>query len=246
MRFLLLSLSIFAFTALAAQNNKRFELALSIHSNAPVHISYSDFNQGGGTFSKRGYAVGIMGKYFTHEGFAYRLQAVFSQRNNLFEGGQRQLDGSYDKSRSEYYQSVVRVVPGLQWGFQQNRVSLHGGLGLPFTLIGKYIQELDYKAFNPANIQTYQVGSKNQAPGGFSVGMGIFAGSNFMLSKRLQIGLEFGAAYQYTAIGDKVKFESIERTSNVTNKNKSEYTAKFREFDFTNVHGSLLLSYVFN
>jgi hypothetical protein len=43
--------------------------------------------------------------------------------------------------------------------------------------------------------------NKINAPGGFSIGLGIFGGANYFLTDYLAIGVEFASAYQYVSVG---------------------------------------------
>lgn len=144
-------------------------------------------------------AYGVIGKYFIIENLAIRLQVISTNRNIkdyriLSNLNTTQIDDD------RLAQNIFRLAPGIQWSFIQKKMSFLAGMELPFSFHGKTTVVTNYFIQTPPApadnfITTYAI------PGGTSLGIGFFTGTNYYFTKKMAIGFELGSAFEKTVIG---------------------------------------------
>lgn len=157
----------------------------------------------------------------TNNSFAWSITPKYYVNNEWvirFEYGMTKIDlkNNYSYQVSGYYtsptnqtsidaveQKINRFVPGIQWNFFTNkRIQTYGGVNLPYVKYSSTTRNLYYEQRNVAmdTLTATELDIKN-IPGGFSIGLGVFAGFNVFLHKHVSLGAEFSTAYTYYKVG---------------------------------------------
>jgi hypothetical protein len=202
MRSFLFVIAACSFLTISAQTKKTVEIAATFNSVDPIiplgNITFADSRSSTtGDNNNKSYAAGITAKYFIADNFALRLRTIYTDRNlNLRDVS---FLGSNSLVLISNTQSLFKMAPGIQWSFVQKRICFFGGLDLPVTIIGKMTEQTYLQQPYLGGINT--LNGNYELPGGTSIGIGMFTGTNYALSKKIAIGFEIGSAYEKTSIG---------------------------------------------
>jgi len=190
----------FFFTA-DSQVKKTIEISGTFNSVDPIlplSISTEKFLDGG-INRNNSIAYGLTAKYFIAENLAIRLKGISTNRNIkdyrlLVYPATTQIDDD------RLAQNNFKMAPGIQWSFVQKKISFWGGIELPIGFYGTTTIVTNYFIQTPpgpafTTITTYTI------PGGTSVGIGFFAGTNYYFAKKWAIGFELGSAFERTIVG---------------------------------------------
>lgn len=240
--FLLLSLPYL----LQGQTARKYQIGLSVNTmDNPMAADGGYFSGTGVSENKlKGYAIGIIGSYFTNEHSAFRLQLVFSNPYKEYYNDDTNA-GFSGITTDRFSQSSIKLMPGFRWGLRENKLSFHGGVGLPLSFKGDLAYERVYKIIQVGGPQTYEAIEKSTYPGGFSLGLGFFAGSDYYLTERFHIGFEVGMAYVYSLSKGDVKTSNRLTDANGTITSEKQYSIKDSTIGFTNMTGLMTVAYDF-
>jgi hypothetical protein len=121
---------------------------------------------------------------------------------------------SYPVNYDTIEQKINRFVPGIQWNFFANKkIQSYGGLNIPFIKYSTITRNLygEQRDIATNNLITWS-SNRTNIPGGYAVGVGVFAGFNVFLFKHLSLGSEFSTALMYYKVGG-------ESTCTISNQN---------------------------
>ncbi len=138
---------------------------------------------------------------------------------------------------------LFKIAPGFQWTYFVSRFSFFGGFEAPFTYQTSFTQtENVIDTFFNSQTATV-VNTVKTVPGGYSVGLGFFAGSTFYYKSVFGIGLEIADAYEYSKLGGTIKSTIISRNGAVYDPTVySQYDEELTAWKFSPFQASIQLS----
>ena len=234
-----------------AQNYERWEILPTWNTVDPYyslgnfHFIEEDYLDGGITTNISS-APGLTVKYYADEISAFRLKAIYTIRDihDRFEDFDTINEHLviYDE---QFDQNLIKVAPGFQWTYFISRFSLFGGFELPFTYLGDFTQtELVIDSFLLDTIGAVTHGLRT-VPGGFSIGVGFFAGSTFYYKRLLGIGFEISDAYEYSKLGGTITDKSTVVSGGTEQIIEGGYIEKLHAWKFSHFQASIQLSFRF-
>ncbi len=199
----------------------------------------------GGDYTDVSLSPGLTIKYYVDDITVLRLKMIYILRNekDILDVADTTLllTTHYE---NQFDQTYFKIAPGFQWTHLVDRFSFYGGFELPYTYIGDFTQSeyiLDTSAV--LNYRNETNGSRT-TQGGYSIGLGVFAGTTFYYRTLLGIGLEFSDAYQYTKIGGDIVYQSETTGTNPSKSSTIIYNASTL-WRFTPFQASIQLSFRF-
>jgi hypothetical protein len=229
---------------------QRFEVGVTLNTPEPSYplgtLKSDSYFMDGGNLKNNTIAFGVLGKYFLNDNNneAFRLRFVYTNKNI---SARRELWGDpvhsiYD---FQYTQNYYKISPGFQWTIGKNRISLFGGIELPFTIIGKNTQRMHGMNEEADPFFFEEDHAISVIDGGYSVGAGLFFGSNYFLTPNMAIGFDLSAAYLYTSVGGKiyVRDDIYGKPDNIVKEFVLEDSIK--EHKFSPIQGAINLTFKF-
>ncbi len=205
MKTILCVISVGLFLTAYSQTKKTVEITGIFHSVDPIFplgISSEKFLDGG-INRNISLAYGLTAKYFIAQNTSIRIKGIATNRNIkdyrlLAYPSTKQIDDD------RLVQTNLKLAPGIQWSFVQKKMSFWAGMELPLGFYGKTTIVTNYFIQTPPApatnvITTYSI------PGGTSMGVGLFTGTNYFIAKNWAIGFEMGCAYERTIVGGVAK-----------------------------------------
>lgn len=196
----------------------------------------------GGEYTDHSFAAGGILKFFADEHIAIRVKGIITQRNvhDVLEvidttSGNRTIDDETFK------QTLFKIAPGIQWTFFDEHISFYGGVEVPFTFHDDLVQTSYLLNEEPADSVFLETYGTRIFPGGYSAGLGVFAGSQYYFTRMFALGFELSAAFQYTSVGGDI-VSSTETFGSGSGTGGSLYNETMTFFRFTPVQGSILLT----
>lgn len=217
---------------LFGQLNDKFELGISLNTVEPhfplANINFLDNFIDGGDCHNKSFALGITGKYSFKEPLAFHLRFIWTNRN---VHDRRELENSLDDVK--FRQSLLKFSPGILWTFSHNRISFFSGVELPVTIIGK-MKEYYYSQYGGDihdGIQKIQ--------GGYSIGLGIFLGSNYFFLEHFGLGLDINTAFQYASVGGTIISQGTVTNNSIVTEESEEWHESIKQFSFLPIQASI-------
>lgn len=241
---LILSFSIlFASFLSIAQQKGAFVVQTHINSTSDVisEISLGSIASNASDYDEQNLSLGITGKYHFSDHMATRLEVNYE--NHKSSSSSEISTGSITENSMFVKQSQYKFSPGIQWNHSIGKINLLGGVMIPIAVRGdqQFYQYNRNADLSGANEQIVRV--TTTTPGGYSLGLGCFIGSNYMFHKRFGIGFEISTAYRYLSIGGTA--EQTTETSGTTNSiSKKEWDSSFEQLKFSPMQGSIRISVV--
>ncbi|MEO5674838.1 MAG: hypothetical protein ABIQ74_09345 [Chitinophagales bacterium] len=188
-------------------------------------------------------APGITVKYYADEITAIRLKAIYTirdihNRRETFDTVNQHLN-IVDE---QFNQNLYKIAPGFQWTYFIDRFSFFGGFELPFTYHSNFKQTesvIDTFLFDTLGTVTHNV---RTVPGGYSIGLGFFAGSTFYYKSIFGIGFEISDAYQYSRLGGTINLKSTTSSSGNLESSEQNYNEELHSWKFSPFQASIQLS----
>jgi len=137
-------------------------------------------------------------------------------------------------------QDMYYLTLGIGKAIKVKYVSIYGGLEIPFIHYGQFSHVQTDIITQPGQVETG--GGSVTLPGGYSIGIGAFAGLDFFLLKKISVGVEFSIAYSYSKTGG---IEPVYTWGSGTNNFNSVnvYTNSREQFYFSVIRPFLNISY---
>jgi hypothetical protein len=226
------------------QSYEKFEILLTWNTVDPYYqiggIELDDELYGTGEYANRSMAPGITFNYYADDITLIRLKGIYTMRN--VEQVTNYLIDTFGTSTNidtKLEQTLIKVAPGFGWVWFVSRFSFYGGFEVPYTYHSDMTVEtlqIDSAAGSASETRT-----TTTIPGGFSVGLGCFAGSTFYFPQWLGIGFEIASAYQYSMLGGDIasRVETDDQPPVVT---ESSYFDQKELWKFAPLQASLHLS----
>jgi hypothetical protein len=235
-KILILILTIYPIFIFGQSTNK-YEIGVSLNTMEPSYplggLSLDNgYGLDGGNHFIKSFAIGLTGKYFFKDPFAFRLRVIYNYKN---EKNNRVIMPVIDNYN--FTQTLIKISPGIQRTYLINKFSFFGGLELPFTIIGK-MKEYSSSTHYP---ELSGFVSNNNIPGGYSIGLGLFLGSNYYFFQHFAIGFDLGTAYQYSNVGGTLSSTSIYTSISGTTKIHYQSEERVKEFKFSNIQAGINL-----
>lgn len=128
-----------------------------------------------------------------------RLRMGFGQRNN--ESVQDYEQGYWEFNDE---QQLLEIAPSIALTEQMGKLTLTGGVELPFYIISDFKQTLYYAEFSDAVMTQYSL-YRLSMDGGLIYGVNGFANIRFQLNKRFSFFTEFNTGIMRSELGDKMR-----------------------------------------
>lgn len=227
----------------------RWEISPLISTVDPFPFDEFDLtfsSQLGGEFKDHSIAAGAIIKFFTSENVAIRLKGIYTRRYATNVVTVADTAGTvFYSDDEEITQALFKIAPGLQWTFFDEHLSFYGGFEIPFT----YQSDLTQTGLGFDSVAADTARTINSfhrvVPGGYSVGLGIFAGSTYYFTHSFGAGFEISAAYQYTSVGGEITATATSLNGNTTGIASTTYLNTQEYFRFTPVQAAILLTFRF-
>jgi len=196
----------------------------------------------GGDYTDNSFAAGAIFRFFADEHIAIRLKGIFTQRNvHDFLEVTDTINDIHSIFDDRFKQTLFKIAPGLQWTFFQDHISLYGGLEVPFTYQGDLTQNEYLLTDEPTDsifLETYGV---RTVPGGYSIGLGVFAGTAYYFTRSFAVGAELSTAFQYTSVGGDI-ISTSETFGSSSSTGGAFYNETMKFYRFSPVQGSLFVT----
>ena len=185
------------------QNYEQFEVLLTWNTVEPFHnvggIDLDNDTYQLGDYTDQSIAPGITFNFYPDESTILRLKGIYTARNIHYTANVSDTFGNGVNIDTKLEQTLFKIAPGFGWIYFVSRFSFYGGFELPYT----YHSDLTIteKEIDSVLGSTIESNSKTTVPGGFSIGLGCFAGSTFYFPSLLGVGFEVSSAYQYSKLG---------------------------------------------
>lgn len=186
------------------QNYEHFEVLLTWNTVDPyyqiggVELDNDLYNTG--DYTNRSIAPGITLNYYADNITLLRLKGIYTQRN--IEQSMVALIDTFGTSThitTQFDQTLFKIAPGFGWVYFVERFSFYGGFEVPYTYHSD--MTVDTREVDSIAGTAHELNTKTTVPGGFSIGLGCFAGSTFYLERIFGFGFEIASAYQYSKLG---------------------------------------------
>jgi len=253
LRFFLLALSLPVFSSAQlscpafgrTQNYEKFELLLTWNTVEPypefAGIDLQNDVYQAGDYKNMSIAPGLTINYYADENTVLRLKGIYTHRDVKQTSDFIDTLGTKAHVESQLEQTLFKIAPGFEWTYFVQRFCFYGGFEIPYTYQSDFTVNTTEIDSIGGSATTVQINSKTTIPGGFSIGLGFFAGSTFYFPKLLGIGFEISSAYQYTKLGGTIKTDAA-TTDNPPITFSSEYFDQKALWKFLPLQASVHLS----
>ncbi|MFI5135429.1 MAG: hypothetical protein ACHQD9_06215 [Chitinophagales bacterium] len=227
------------------QNYEKFELLLTWNTVDPypefAGIDLQNDVYQTGDYKNLSVAPGITFNYYADENTVLRVKGIYTHRNVKQTSDFIDTLGNKSHVESQLEQTLFKIAPGFEWTYFVQRFCFYGGFEIPYTYQSDFtITETAIDSI-AGTANTVQTNATTTIPGGFSIGLGCFAGSTFYFPKILGVGFEIASAYQYTKLGGTIKTAGV-TTDNPPVVFSSEYFDQKTLWRFSPLQASLHLS----
>jgi len=227
----------FAATAQKNNNDNDYKWGIGIQINSVEKFSQydnlfiNDPNQFG-EWNYKSYSLGLTGIYSFNENSFLRLKGGFTKiYASLHQDTRDNYPPYFDLryiSDTEQKQNRYYFAPSFAWQLKKNFYTLYGGFDIPLTIHEKYFRTFSLNDYD----STFTIIKDNgiytsTAPGGFSIGAGIFVGFNINPAKHFAIGAEFSTAFLYSKLGGTIEtITTATIPDNFTSTTRGQYLIK--------------------
>lgn len=205
-------------THLYSQSKNKFGITAAINSTGaqvgePEHRSwgyaYSNI-QNIGHFNDRSFSLSAIPKYALKNDIIIRCELMFTQINiaSHMDPSQNSVENPgdlYPISDHRIKQQMFRISPGVQCLIIRKKYfEFNGGAFVSFSKYADmhYWHKFEHKRWSD-DVTTEGARGNATGRGGFSTGVGAFAGFNVYLGKHIAIGAESSFALSYYQLGGK-------------------------------------------
>jgi hypothetical protein len=192
----------------------RFEISPTFNTLDPYSkVGEIDFSPGkylnGGDYTDKSFAVGVIGKYFLSESIAARLKLVYTKRNVQDTRSLTDSSNNFSLYDEHFDQTLFTAAPGIQWTYFIEHISFYGGFDLPFTFQSDLVQNEHIEQSSPQDSISIITDNTYTIPGGYSAGLGVFAGTTYYFTAHVGVGFETSIAYEYSSLGGEINISSV-------------------------------------
>lgn len=238
----------------AKAEDKNYNWGVGVQANTvdkiPGHNIYADVFAGAFSFNNekdKSYSIGLLMYYFIKQDISFRLRLGLTKRNIYetydstgFAGAQ---SGNYTDNYNSITESNFYMSPGVQWNSKKDKLNFFGGLEIPLQRIGNInYYGISHNYVNYTLTDTFI--NNTTLDGGYSYGLGTFAGIGITPFKNISICSEFSLAYVYYRYGGNYNTTLIQ--TGTTNSMLNSYAkGSFATFGILDVKGSIGIFYWF-
>ncbi len=147
--------------------------------------------------------------------------------------------GEEEIKQSRYY-----FNPAFGLKLDKKLFTFYGGLELPITIHGNYLYSAKETDYDINSSVTGKIDYLTYAPGGFSLGIGGFAGFDFYLVKNFSFGATFSSALLYSKLGGRI-VTTYNQTVPVSGTGTSSYLFKTQGMNYSGGKISFNVTYQF-
>lgn len=201
----------------------------------------------GGARIDNSISLSLIPKYSISENFLLRFEIGFTNLN-LKASSDQKSSSTRVKSHTEISSKINRYSFGLQWYFMKTRtINSYFGIAMNYSNYGKLNRNLyyEYREISTDTLQYWGDGNEVTA-GGFSGGIGSFAGFNIYIKKWFSVGAELSSSANYYNLGGVTTGYSIQQSlPNPLFTNTSTYTNSYKGFKISKIMSSYNISFWF-
>jgi hypothetical protein len=199
---------VFIFFTLTASAQEKWGVSLSVSNQGQVdqvlngfyyqahETAYQDDATEGKLLNLK---YNLTTSYALKPGLQCRLRIGFGQRNNESVKDSKQ---SYWEVNDE--QQLLEIAPSIALTERLGKLTLTGGVELPFYIINDFKQTLYYAEFTDAVLTQYSL-YRLSVDGGLIYGVNGFANIRFQLNERFSFFTEFNTGLMRSQLGDKIR-----------------------------------------
>lgn len=197
-----------------ALNSIQSQVEVPWNSGSGVVLIDADGNiLAGGARVDNSISLSLLPKYSLSEEFLIRLEIGFTNLN-LKANSNQNNSSSRTNSRTEVSSNIYRYSLGLQWFFMKSRIlNSYFGISMNYSNYGKLNRHFFSERIENSTDTIINWGDLVEiTPGGFSCGMGPFAGFNVYIKKWFSLGAEFSSSANYYNLGGVTTGYSIQQS----------------------------------
>lgn len=231
-----------------AINSIQSQVEVPLNTGSGVVLIDADGNiLTGGARIDNSISLSLIPKYFLSKDFLLRFEIGFTNLN-LKANSDQNNPSSHTNSRTEISSDIYRHSLGLQWYFMQSRtLNSYFGIAMNYSKYGKLNRHFFFERRENSTDTIINWGDLVEVtPGGFSIGIGSFAGFNVYIKRWFSVGAEFSSSANYYNLGGVTTGYSIQQSPPFPSfTTTSTYTNSYNGFKISKIMSSYNISFWF-